>query len=395
MPEVLLAGVSMRAAAASALRAGFAPCTVDAFRDLDCAGPGTRVALDADGRFDPWAALWKTRGIEASAVVYGSGFEDDPRAVSLLSQGRALWGNAPEVLRAVRSPRSLLGGLALRGYAVPRLFDPAAAGTAAVPPTGVAWLEKPTRSGGGRGIRRWRTGTPIAEGCYLEEFIDGTPGSISFVAAARGAVALGLSRQLAGDPAFGATGYQYCGSIVSHPASLFERGLSVGATAHALVTTLAQDYPLVGLNGLDFIARRGVAYPLEVNPRWSASMELLERAHGISMFRLHASACARGELPADCAALCLRRAVGKAVVFARWGVEVRHARQVLGGLDAADLPRSRTWIRRGQPICTVFAEADDAEACYRRLVEQAAVVYARARDWRPLSSFVSPAAFDV
>jgi len=386
VPHVLLAGVSMRAAAASAVRAGFEPWTVDAFRDLDCAWPGSRAPFDAQGRFDAWLAWWKARAIDANAVVYGSGFEDEPRVVQFLSRGRSLWGNPPDVLRQVRSPVTLLDGLARRGYRVPRVFE--ARGDDVVPPAGVVWIEKPVRSGGGNRVRRWTSGSAIADGCYLEEFIEGTPGSIVFAASKGGAVALGISRQLAGDPAFGATGYRYCGSILSHPAGLFAQGVSVAATAHAMARTVAEDYGLVGLNGLDFVARKGVAYPLEVNPRWSASMELVERAHGISMFQLHALACSRHELPVDRARLCIRRAVGKAIVFARWGVMVRHARQVLGGLDVADLPRSRTWIRAGEPICTVFAEAGDPDACYRRLVEQAAVIYQRARQWMPITALL-------
>ena len=130
---------------------------------------------------------------------------------------------------------------------------------------------------------------------------------------------LGISRQLAGDAAFGADGFRYCGSILSHPAELFEHGVSIAATAHALAAAVTRDYALVGLNGIDFVARRGVAYPVEVNPRWCASVELVERAHGFSMFGLHADACSRGTLPDDRIPLCLRRAVGKAIVFARDG----------------------------------------------------------------------------
>ena len=29
--------------------------------------------------------------------------------------------------------------------------------------------------------------------------------------------------------------------------------------------------------------------PIEINPRWSASMELVERAHGVSVFGVHAA----------------------------------------------------------------------------------------------------------
>jgi predicted ATP-grasp superfamily ATP-dependent carboligase len=378
MPEVLLTGVSMRAAAQSAIKAGYHTLTIDAFADLDLPlAKKKMVKSELGGRFNARRAGKDARGVEVDAVVYGSGFEDDSRAVALLSRGRALWGNPPQVLKQVRSPRRLLEGLARQGFQVPRIFEP---GDGTAPPAGIPWLEKPFCSGGGHGIRPWQ-GSDVTAGCYLEEFIDGSPGSIVFVARDGRAVPLGISRQLAGEAAFGATGFQYCGSILSHPADLFDRGVAVASTAHALAMAVARDYGLVGLNNLDFIARRGVAYPVEVNPRWSASVELVERAHGFSMFGLHADACSRGTLPDDRMPLCLRRAVGKAIVFARRDLFVERTREWLWWHDVADVPRPRTVIRRGEPICTVFADAPTARECHSALVHRAARIHDEVRTW--------------
>jgi len=93
------------------------------------------------------------------------------------------------------------------------------------------------------------------------------------------------------------------------------------------------------------------------------------------MFGLHADACARGALPGDRIPLCMRRAVGKAIVFARADLVVWQTKEWLASRHVADVPRPWTTIRRGEPICTVFAEADDSTACYRLLVRRAAVVY--------------------
>jgi uncharacterized protein len=373
MPEVLLTGVSMRAAAQSAVRAGYNTHTIDAFGDLDVPKPKKHVSTAAGRRFDPRRVLQTAKTIPVDAVVYGSGFEDDSPAVDEISRGRALWGNPSDVLRRVRSPRRLLEGLSQRGFAVPRVFVPGV--DAGAPAPDVAWIEKPFRSGGGHGVRPWHPGLAIADGSYLEEFIHGSPGSIVFVASGGRAVPLGVSRQLAGDAAFGAKLFQYCGSILSHPTDLFPRGVSVAAGAHAIAAAVSKDYGLVGLNNVDFMAHEGAAYPVEVNPRWSASVELVERAHGFSMFGLHANACSQGALPDHRIPLCLRRAFGKAIVFARADLLVWQTKEWLASRHVADVPRPWTTIRRGEPICTVFAEADDAAACYRLLVHRAEVVY--------------------
>src|ERR1051325_2579917 len=208
MPEVLLTGVSMRAAAQSAVRAGYHPHTIDAFADLDVPKPKTHVSTTVTGRrFDPRLVLQTARRIPVDAIVYGSGFEDDSPAVDEISRGRTLWGNPPDVLRQVRSPRRLLEGLAQRGFAVPRVFVPG--DDAGEPAHDVEWIEKPFRSGGGHGVRPWHPGLAFAEGSYLEEFIHGSPGSIVFVASGGRSVPLGVSRQLAGDAAFGGGGVQY------------------------------------------------------------------------------------------------------------------------------------------------------------------------------------------
>jgi methenyltetrahydromethanopterin cyclohydrolase len=147
----------------------------------------------------------------------------------------------------------------------------------------------------------------------------------------------------------------------------------VAAVAAALATAVTNEFGLVGLNGLDFIARNGVAYPIEVNPRYSASMELVERAAkpDLSLFALHEHACA-GELPASIPSP--RKVWGKAIVFARKDVTVRDG-QAWRRIGAADIPHAGERIRKGRPICTVFADADDARACHRRLVEAATLVY--------------------
>jgi len=37
------------------------------------------------------------------------------------------------------------------------------------------------------------------------------------------------------------------------------------------VRCAASEFGLLGINGLDFVARDGIPYPIEVNPRWSAT----------------------------------------------------------------------------------------------------------------------------
>jgi predicted ATP-grasp superfamily ATP-dependent carboligase len=197
-------------------------------------------------------------------------------------------------------------------------------------------------------------------------------------------VPLGDTRQLAGEQAFGAAGYRYCGSILAAEGDAqFAGDAALVGRACALAGATAEGFGLVGVNGVDFVAREGVPYVIEVNPRWSASMELVERAYGCSVFGAHAAACVDGSLP-DFDLLRARRAagaVGKAVVFARRGVEVGDIRAWLADADVRDVPHAGERIPAGGPVCTVFAAAPDAAACYIALVHAAERVYAQLAKW--------------
>ena len=373
--RVLLAGVSTRAAAESAARAGFKPTTIDAFADLD-QHPLVR-ALPSPESYSPKNAALTARGIECDAVVYLAGFENHPDAVESLAANRALWGNTSEVIRKVRNPEVVAASFRAHGHAAPAIHSKAAGEVRRG-----RWLVKPLAAGGGHGVRQWSGGESLPRGCYLQEFVDGTPGSVVFVAAAGRAVTLGVFRQLIGDPAFGATGYRYCGNILPAPG---EQDPSLIASAGALASAATEAFGLVGVNGIDFVERGGVPYPVEVNPRWCASMELVERACGISVFEAHAVACASGALPAfdPSGTFGDERALGKAVVFATSDVTVGDVRAWLReglrkGSEATirDVPRPGGLIRAGRPICTVFAAGRDGEACRAGLAARAERVYA-------------------
>jgi uncharacterized protein len=218
----------------------------------------------------------------------------------------------------------------------------------------------------------------------LQRFVDGVPASIVFVAAQGQCTALGLTRQLVGDDAFGASGFRYCGNILA-PAgdSHFTRGDDLLAAATSLATTVAREFDLVGVNGIDFIARDGVAIPIEVNPRYSASMELVERAYGLSIFGAHSDACLHGRLPTfDLARMrATAGAVGKAVVFARRDVMCGDTRSWLDDPTVRDVPHPGEHIPAGRPVCTVFAEGTDSASCYAGIVRRAESIYVMLESW--------------
>jgi predicted ATP-grasp superfamily ATP-dependent carboligase len=341
---------------------------LDAFGDLD-QHAGVRALSLPRGfgvPFSAAAAATVARRLEFDAVVYLSPFENHPSAVRQLADLAPLWGNQPAVLRRARNPRTLVELLGLSAPGASR------------------WLLKPRASGGGRNIRWWKSGETVPRGWHVQPYIEGVPGSIVFVAASGCCVPLGLTRQLIGSAQFGATEFRYCGSILA-PAGdhQFEPDASLVESAIRLATVASEKLGLVGVNGIDFIARNGVAHAIEINPRYSASMELVEQAFGASIFAAHADACSRGVVPGfDLEqARTQTRAFGKAIVFARHDVVCGDTRPWLDDPTVRDVPHPGERIAAGRPVCTVFAHADDSASCYDGLVRRASAIYQTLDSW--------------
>jgi len=395
--RVLIAGVTSRAAAESAARAGYDVTAIDAFGDLDQHPSVQALALPRDFgvRFTAPAAARAAQSVECDAVMYVSSFENHPRAVGSLAVKRELLGNPPSVLRRARDPLIVAGALRRRGLRAPSVrVSPASRGQ---------WLQKPLSSGGGRGVRLAGHGNRVPGRSYLQEFVDGTPGSIVFVASNGEAVPIGVSSQIVGDAAFGGSGFQYCGSILARSgAAPFASDSELFRAACELAVAVAEEFGLVGVNGVDFIARDGVPFPIEINPRWSASVELVELAYGLPVFAAHVAACRGTKLP-DFDLSGARRsgpAIGKAIVFARRDTIIGDTRSWIGdrwpvisdrrpdGSPATDhwppvrdIPRAGERISAGKPVCTVFAAGKDAAECYTALTRRAAWVYSQLAAW--------------
>ena len=157
MPEVLLTGVSMRAAAQSAVKAGYHDA-----HDRRVRRP--RPAADQDDAVDPTEGRGPLRrparvvGHRRRAGRRGGlrlGLRRRfARRRSHVPGARALWGNSPDVLGRCARRAGCSRGWRIAG--IPRASNlRARSRREACPPRTSTWLEKPFHSGGGHGIRPW------------------------------------------------------------------------------------------------------------------------------------------------------------------------------------------------------------------------------------------------
>ncbi len=346
---LLILGASVRAAAQSALRAGLVPRAVDLFGDADL-----RACCAAERVEDyPDDLLAAATAAPPSPWMYTGALENYPELVEDLAARRPLWGNRGETLCRVRDPLELAHALARHGFAYPE--------TRSAPPEDGdrgRWLRKPRRSSGGMGIAFWDGGpSGAAAGYCFQRYCEGTPCAAIFVASAGRAALLGVTEQLCGAAWAGAAPFHYCGSIGPLPFSDAEE-----KELARLGNVLSAEFELAGLFGVDGILADGVFTTVEINPRYTASVEILERTLDAPALALHRAACTgdsiqwRPQPPSHLA--------GKAILYARQKIPPRDelCRQILAAQrgrtwpTVADIPAPGTPIAAQSPVLTLFAE---------------------------------------
>jgi predicted ATP-grasp superfamily ATP-dependent carboligase len=364
--------------------------TLDYFGDRDQRALVENHALlrDFDLPFNAQSLLQASRHLDFDAVVYISNLENHPEVVEDLARGRMLLGNAPATLRQVRDWGTLRAFCQEAGIPCPTTILPGEKMPALYRG---AWLRKPIRSGGGHGIRRWR-GEALDENHVLQACVEGRPASAAFVADGQRSVVIGLTEQLIGRSELGGRGFAWCGNILPLALDQCEQ-IALLEAVESMATSLTRRFGLRGVNGMDLVLARGQTPPgrgreaeppgrhrtcpylVEVNPRYTGAMELVERAYGLNAFSLHLQAMA-GRLPEFSLANRLDVGgpfLGKGIVYARQTVTVPET-EGWTRLDRRDIPFTGEQIQAGHPVCTVLAQGRDREACWNRLLAAAQAV---------------------
>ena len=373
--RTLIIGISTRGVAESAKAAAYDLVTLDYFGDYDQKSWCENLSLKRDLNL-PFgcAQLYEaSRQLKFDAVAYTSNLENHPEVIRRFEDASAekhchLLGNSADVLSRVRHWPTLFDFLQRQGISVPETMykgqQPAASDNR-------RWLRKPVHSGGGHDISFWERDRPIGTPFILQEHIAGISASASFVSNGAGCVVLGLTEQIIGRAEFGARGFRYCGNVL--PLTVEQN--AVLAQVRNITTRLTQEFKLVGVNGLDFVLKDGQVFPLEINPRYSASMELIERAYGLSIFGLHVRSIQQGALPDfDLAArLADQKFFGKAILYAEQDGLAPDTRS-WPERDIRDVPFPGEALSAGNPVCTVLASGHTRAECFAGLVAQAETI---------------------
>jgi len=371
--SVLIAAFSGRALAQSARRAGFEPLVVDAFGDLDTrqAAADFRVVDGAMQRgFNTKSVVAALEALATAARVYpiglilGSGFEDKPRLVVSLAKRFRLLGCSPETIAASKDPATFFATLDKLNVPHPE--------TRLTPPDHPvdAWLTKRTGGSGGRHIRVFRAGVASRRRRYFQKQLAGERLSMGGLFAPGGAE-FAPTRQWISPSTQNPFRFGGAVSMPEIDASLYRR---LAEAASQVGTALG----LVGMASFDFIVANGQPHLLEVNSRPGASLDVLDDAHG-RLFAGHIAACLGTPMPA--AVRSTRPARAMAILHADRGP------LTLGDIPWPDWSADRgtpgTFVPRGAPLATAFADAPTADEAQRlaavRLAELEDLIYEHAK----------------
>ena len=305
-PSICFMGASCRAAAQSAARAG---CTRilawDDFLDADLLEIAQARSL-ADFPEDSPQSLAELQGIP---LVLCGGMENRPDFIQRRIDQGMLCGVTGDMLRQLRSLESWQRWASESRIGWPTtvqdLSDPRLDSVRSE-----SWMLKPVGRAGGVYIRAIAslerldhvanlgldpgstTSSLTSNLWYLQEYVPGISIGVSYCTGSNGNTQsseppktriVGIARSILSEELDAPLPWIYRGSLAPYAVSP-----SVLASLERFATTVAQSTGIRGLWQADFqVDPKGQLWLLEINPRWSASMELHEILQGYSWITEH------------------------------------------------------------------------------------------------------------
>lgn len=362
-PRLGLVGYSTRALAEAAAALGFRVAAVDAFGDQDTVDVADcRCVADW-----PRAVIECARALPCNGWLLGGGMENHGRLVAQLAALAPVLGPTRAQLAALRSLkywREL--ATSVSGLRVPAVFSSAGS------PLSQPRLYKPFKGSGGADVAdAVAVDSPRLARGYWQAFISGRVLGATTLIGDSHVRWLGATESLSAEQWPGPRPYIYRGSLGPVELELRHR-----APLLALAERVGEQLGYRGYLQADLIEdTHGQLWLLELNPRWTAGMEVLRlcaKALGTSPLAAHLSAQGISlppdeRLPGISAALA-----GKAILYAPRELPIslaqRHLLQSFRGRQSwgqdgwwriADVPAlgaaTDVTIPAGQPILTLLA----------------------------------------
>ncbi|MBI3580949.1 MAG: ATP-grasp domain-containing protein [Nitrospinae bacterium] len=342
MKRVCFVGAHVRPWMENAARHGYQVTAVDGFNDWDARFFGSLVEPEAPARDASLLARFSGLPKEVP-VIFCSPVESFPDFVEKASETRRVFNSPPPAVLKSRD-FGFLRKFAGDGISAPE-FEADADGRARQ-----GWIIKQAKSAGGAGVRK--DDGVLREGEYRQKFVEGGSVGAIFFSSGSGTKFCGVAAHIN-------EGYRFAGCV--YPAEADPEAL--GAVAR-FGQRFAEAVELVGWWGADFILGEGAPNLLEVNPRFTAGMELMARAHGIDLAGTQAAAFSGDKCHFDMGpnlGYHGRRVVyaGKNTVFKNPGKWFKAGMR--------DVPPDGAALAKGAPVLSIYAGGGIFSECLENL----------------------------
>lgn len=314
-------------------------------------------------------------GIRQTCVLWAGGIENRIDLVLAIEQNPKLrnLGFTSGSMRSVREPAAV--AFALKQAGIPALDVLSSPGSCSE----THWIVKPLKSGGGEQVQMLGDFqlSIDPDHYYLQQFVPGPVFGAVFIGHGETAEIVGCCRHL--PTTSPVLPFRYEGSI--GPAKISE---GVTCQLGEIGSCLANAFNLRGWFGVDLVIESEQAWLLEVNPRFTASMELLDGRACQSLFGLHLSAfddSLSGESlsPVDsCTGLQRKPIAAKQVLFNDTDRDLKIDAQTSdilwdlnknSGSSVCDVPNPDWVAVPGSPICTIRGEGDSESQVLEQLAQ--------------------------
>ena len=374
---IAVVGFSVRAAAQLAKRAGFEVVAVDACadRDLIC-DCRSHIRLD-----DPnWPNALNTF-YPLTPLLLTGGMEHRTQMLDVCHSVAIRRGSTASQLHSMRSLENWEKWVGRSGLGWPLTFRTLQDVKRFEKQNQTRdWLMKPFESGGGFGTTDLFNTSPLADfqssdqaRFYFQERLPGVTIGVTFLTSEFGSSVVGTTEAWKPDSKIAGTNYAYCGSY--GPIALIDEQL---VKLHCFANIAGNESGLLGLWQADFLMHLGELTLLEINPRWSASMDILDVCLDLCLVEMHYACICMSMRPAvfrkyanSCylkAQKAMKPMLGKLIVYAddtlvvtrtqsdewwlqRWTCDLG---SVSNRCQFADIPSAGTEISIGHPILTVL-----------------------------------------
>lgn len=355
----MLLGASVRAAAESVAGLGVRPDTADRY--------GDRETLAASRRWRDLQDILDAVNTPANhpeigtnvKFAFAGGIEGGWKSLGHLPESRFVFAT-PQVFRRTDEPEFLAQLAAAAGVDFPV--------TRETPPDEPGWLVKQRHSCGGLGVsiaspdaRMRALGSSLSGGAVYQKRVRGRAMGASYVSDGRRAHFLGVCRALR--RRIGNLPAVFAGAV--GPLNV---DAAVEQQLRRLGNALVRHLPLQGPFNIDVMTNANRVILLEVNPRYSASMELVERSwrerlgHPVSLFE--DAEVWKERLDKIGAGLNQKsdfRTFIKRVLFADRDLVITpplSSRPTDDAIHWTDTPTSKTKVPAGHPAMTLIAPMD-------------------------------------